>query len=518
MKSQEPEILLIYNARLLDEETDAPGAVLSIEGKIRAVFQGNFSSDESVSAPARAILKENGFSENSAVEFFNANGLTVTPSFIDLHVHLRDPGLTQKEDLNSGLHAAAAGGYGTVVAMPNTNPVTSTAARAKEIRERAKALNLANMFQVCSITRNFEGKDVSHLEEINSAEVPVISEDGKEVASSAIMLEGMKIAAKKGMIVACHCEDPELAAAARPLRKKALDIMKEYNLSAWGISKNQKEAPEQAMEEIQDALSKANELLALAEDISTERNLELAENAGCHIHLCHVSTEKSIEAIRRAKKKIAVKNAEFFRQLAESACSHNENEKAEKTEKAANAAPRMYAEPRAAGFSVTCEVTPHHLGLCGTGEPYIRALVNPPLRPETDRLALIEAIRDGTVDCISTDHAPHTAEDKAAGAPGFTGLETSFGVCNTKLVKEGQISAKKLSQLMSANPARILKLNKGLLKTGFDADFTLVNPDEEWKVEPQHFCSKGKATPFEGKVLSGTVKAVFISGKKVFEK
>ena len=178
----------------------------------------------------------------------------------------------------------------------------------------------------------------------------------------------------------------------------------------------------------------------------------------------------------------------------------------------------MYAEPRAAGFSVTCEVTPHHLGLCGTGEPYIRALVNPPLRPETDRLALIEAIRDGTVDCISTDHAPHTAEDKAAGAPGFTGLETSFGVCNTKLVKEGQISAKKLSQLMSANPARILKLNKGLLKTGFDADLTLVNPDEEWKVEPQHFCSKGKATPFEGRVLSGTVKAVFISGKKVFEK
>lgn len=511
MKTQEPEILLIYNARLLDEETDAPGAVLSIEGKICAVFQGCFSTEESVSAPARAILKENGFSENSAVEFFNANGLTVTPSFIDLHVHLRDPGLTQKEDLNSGLHAAAAGGYGTVVAMPNTNPVTSTAAQAKEIRERAKALNLANMFQVCSITRNFEGKDVSHLEEINSAEVPVISEDGKEVASSAIMLEGMKIAAKKGMIVACHSEDPELAAAARPLRKKALDIMKEYNLSAWGISKNQKEAPEQAMEEIQDALSKANELLALAEDISTERNLELAENAGCHIHLCHVSTEKSIEAIRRAKKKIAVKNAESFRHLAESACSHNENEKAE------NAEPRMYyAEPRAAGFSVTCEVTPHHLGLCGTGEPYIRALVNPPLRPETDRLALIEAIRDGTVDCISTDHAPHTAEDKAAGAPGFTGLETSFGVCNTKLVKEGQISAKKLSQLMSANPARILKLNKGLLKTGFDADLTLVNPDEEWKVEPQHFCSKGKATPFEGKVLSGTVKAVFISGKKSF--
>ncbi len=484
MKNSEPAILLIYNARLLDESTDSPGAVLSIEGKIRAVFQGCFNTEKAASELAKAILIENKIDENSAVEFFNAEGLTVTPSFIDMHVHLRDPGLTQKEDLESGLRAAVAGGYGTVVAMPNTNPVVSTGEQAKEIQKRAKALNLANMFQVCSITRNFEGKDVSHINELNPEEVPVISEDGKEVASSAIMLEGMKNAASRKLIVACHCEDPELAAAAKPFRKKALEIMKEYNLSAWGISKNQKKAPEKAMEEIQAALSNANELLALAEDIATERNLELAENAECHIHLCHVSTAKSIEAARRAKKKIS-----------ESKFNLSDT-----------------------GFSVTCEVTPHHIGLCGTEEPYIRALVNPPLRPENDRLALIEAIRDGTVDCISSDHAPHTAEDKAAGAPGFTGLETSFGVCNTKLVKECKISAKKLSQLMSANPARILKLNKGLLKTGFDADLTLVNLDEEWKVEPKNFFSKGKATPFEGEILSGTVKAVFISGKKVFEK
>lgn len=484
MKNSEPAILLIYNARLLDESTDSPGAVLSIEGKIRAVFQGCFNTEKAASELVKAILIENKIDENSAVEFFNAEGLTVTPSFIDMHVHLRDPGLTQKEDLESGLRAAVAGGYGTVVAMPNTNPVVSTGEQAKEIRERAKALNLANMFQVCSITRNFEGKDVSHINELNPEEVPVISEDGKEVASSAIMLEGMKNAASRKLIVACHCEDPELAAAAKPFRKKALEIMKEYNLSAWGISKNQKKAPEKAMEEIQAALSNANELLALAEDIATERNLELAENAECHIHLCHVSTAKSIEAARQAKKKISESKFDLS----------------------------------GTGFSVTCEVTPHHIGLCGTEEPYIRALVNPPLRPENDRLALIEAIRDGTVDCISTDHAPHTAEDKAAGAPGFTGLETSFGVCNTKLVKECKISAKKLSQLMSANPARILKLNKGLLKTGFDADLTLVNPDEEWKVEPKNFFSKGKATPFEGEILSGTVKAVFISGKKVFEK
>ena len=175
-------------------------------------------------------------------------------------------------------------------------------------------------------------------------------------------------------------------------------------------------------------------------------------------------------------------------------------------------------EPVENGFSVSCEVTPHHIAFCGTDEPNIRALVNPPLRSEDDRIMLIDAIRDGTVDCISTDHAPHTLEDKADGAPGFTGLETSYGVCNSVLVKEGQISSKRLSQLMSANPARLLKLKKGLLKIGFDADFSVVNPDEPWTVDSKHFFSKGKATPFEGRTLYGTVKTVFINGKKVFEK
>ena len=169
------------------------------------------------------------------------------------------------------------------------------------------------------------------------------------------------------------------------------------------------------------------------------------------------------------------------------------------------------------GFNVTCEVTPHHIALCGTEEPNIRALVNPPLRSEDDRIAILDALRDGTVDVIATDHAPHTYDDKANGAPGFTGIETAYGVCNTVLVQEGQLDSKRLSQLMSANPARILKLNKGLLKPGFDADITVVDPEESWIVEPKLFCSKGKATPFEGRSLTGRVKTVFIAGNKVFE-
>ena len=498
---------LIYNARLLDEANDTPGVLLVVEGKIRAVYQGYFTDAETVKGLAEIVMKEDGYTSSDLLELYDAQGLTVTPSFIDMHVHLRDPGLTHKENLETGLHAAIAGGYGTIVAMPNTKPVISTGEQAREVRERAAALGLANMFQVCSITKNFEGKETDHLLGLNREEVPVISEDGKEVASSAIMLDAMKIAGKKGMIVACHCEDPDLAAAARPFRKHALEVMEKYNLPAWGGSLDDNEdVPEEAIEEIDSALTEANVLLTMAEDIATERNINIARQAGCHLHCCHVSTAGSIEYVRKAKERLMDEAADFYADMADAAYDASEDGVQFKP-----------IPPMENGFSVTCEVTPHHIALCGTDEPNIRALVNPPLRSEDDRVMIIDAIRDGTVDCISTDHAPHTLEDKAGGAPGFTGIETSYGVCNTVLVKECQISAKRLSQLMSANPARILKLKKGLLKIGYDADLTVVNPDEQWIVDSRMFYSKGKATPFDGRTLTGKVKTVFINGRKIFE-
>ena len=173
---------------------------------------------------------------------------------------------------------------------------------------------------------------------------------------------------------------------------------------------------------------------------------------------------------------------------------------------------------KASDFAISCEVTPHHLALCGFDDPYLHTFVNPPLRSAVDRVALLKALRDGTIDCIATDHAPHTLDDKAAGAPGFTGFETAYAVCNTVLVKEGQIGAKMLSKLMSANPARILGLNKGLLRAGYDGDIAVTDPDKSWTVNPDAFYSKGKATPFEGRVLTGSVEAVFIAGKKIFER
>jgi dihydroorotase len=170
---------------------------------------------------------------------------------------------------------------------------------------------------------------------------------------------------------------------------------------------------------------------------------------------------------------------------------------------------------RSAHFKVTCEVTPHHLALSGEEEPLIRALVNPPLRTEEDRLAVIEALRDGTADVISTDHAPHTADDKAAGSPGFSGAETAFAVCNTVLVKENGFTLSELSKLMSANPARILGLKKGLLEPGYDADLVILDTEKRWEVHGADFKSKGKATPFEDETLTGKVEELFIAGKRI---
>ena len=476
---------LIFNARLLDESMDTPGALLIIDSDIRAVFQGYFTSQETASTLAHSVLAEDGRDNDCKLELYDARGLTVTPAFIDMHVHMRYPGQTQKEDLQSGLHAAAASGFGTVVAMPNTNPVVSSMDMALQIESEAAAVGLTNLFQSVSITKDFEGKDTSHLEEIDRHYIPVITEDGHDVLSSAVMLEGMKKAGERGLIVSCHCEDPTLAEKARPYRKNALEIMKAIGLSAWGTSEegfNPDDVEQAAVEQIDMNLTKANDLLRLAEDTATARNIMLAKEAGCHIHICHASTKAVFEEIYNAK-----------------------------FDKAND-------DSLPPGFSITAEATPHHIALAGTEEPLIRALVNPPLRADDDCDMLIESLRDGTIDVISTDHAPHTMEDKAAGSPGFTGLETAYAVCNTVLVKHNDFAPQKLSQLMSANPARILGLTKGLLKSGYTADLTLVDPEEEWVVDSRLFCSKGKATPFEGKELTGKVKGLFLAGRKVFER
>ena len=503
-------VVLIFNARLLDESMDTPGAVLLMDGKIRSVFHGYYTNSETLEKMARSVLSEDGLEEKTPIELHNAHGLTLTPAFIDMHVHLRYPGQTQKEDLNSGLHAAAAGGYGTIVAMPNTNPVVSSIEMAMKIEREAAAIGLTHLFQTVSLTRDFGGEDTSHLDFVEKKYVPIVSEDGRDVPTSGVMLEAMTKAGEKGLIVSCHSEDMTLGPMAKPFRAEALEVMKNIGLSAWGTGDEDFDADDddnaEALDRIDLALTKANDILALAEDVATVRNIMLAKEADCHVHIAHVSTAVSMNAIREAKNELYDEEADYNADEADAAYqAFEDGEKFAPSEKVKK------------GFSVSCEVTPHHLALCGTDEPYIRALVNPPLRSEDDRVALIEALRDGTADVISTDHAPHTFEDKAAGAPGFTGLETAYAVCNSVLVKDNQFNPRRLSQLMSAAPARLLGLQKGLLRSGYDADLTIVDPDEEWIVDSTKFYSKGKATPFEGRSLTGKVKYLFIDGRLVFE-
>lgn len=466
--------LLIYNAMLLDESTDTPGAVLSVDGKIRSVFNGYFTNANTVSSMAKAVLLEDGYSDDCTLELFDAAGLTLTPAFIDMHVHLRYPGQPLKEDLESGTHACASGGFGTICAMPNTNPVVSSKEQAGAIMNEAKQLGYTNVIQVVSITKDFEGKDISHIDELDPARTPVISEDGREVASSEVMLNAMEKAARKGLIVACHCEDPELAAMAKPFRQHGLKTLKENNIPLDPLKIHEiGNVPFDVSESIRDDFMNANELLRTAEDTLTQRNIALAELAHAKVHLCHVSTELSIDYVRQAKK-------------------------------------RGYT-------NISCEVTPHHICCSAYDWKEMLAIVNPPIRSIEDNKAIIEGIKDGTVDCISTDHAPHTQEDKEGGSPGFTGIELSYAACHTDLVCTKQISARKLSQLMSANPARIMGLNKGLLRQNYDADFTIVDPELQWKVDPNLFYSKGKWTPFTGRTLTGKVRALFLNGRMVIE-
>ncbi len=470
----------IYNAKLLDENLYSDGAILINGGKIQKIFSGKIAVKEDVFRVLNNEVSEKDFKE---LEFVDAEGLTVTPAFIDMHVHLRYPGQTEKEDLNSGLKAAIAGGFCTVVAMPNTNPVVSSYDDAVKIEKAAEKIGFTKVFQTVSITKDFDGKTTEHLNSVQKENVPVITEDGHDVLSTSVMYDGMKIAAQKGLIVSCHCEDPSLAEKAKPYRQQALKLMKENSLSAWGAdSESVEKVPAEVIKEIDGLLTTANHYLALAEDVATYRNIQIAQQTGCRVHIAHCSTKRSLECVRQAKIEIDQKLRSGI----------------------------------TTDFKISCEVTPHHIALCGTDEPNIRALVNPPLRSEEDRIAVIRAIKNGTADVISTDHAPHTLEDKAGGSPGFTGLETSYAVCNTVLVKQNGISAQKLSRCMSAQPARLLNLNKGLLQSGYDADLTFIAPDEKWTVHSSEFFSKGKASPFEGMELCGKVHSVFIDGKKVY--
>jgi dihydroorotase len=402
--------VLVRGARLADGCPGETCDVLIRGGVIAAVKN----------AP-RLEQKDSGGSGLSADGVcIEAGGLTCLPAFCDMHAHFRDPGMTQKEDLASGSRAAVRGGYTAVNLMANTKPVISTHAQVKDVLARAKRIGLVDVHQCVSITRDMDGRTVDHLEGLGK-HVRIISEDGRDVMDARIMLQAMTAAARLGFTVMCHCEDMNLSPV-------------DYRL---------------------------------AEDLMTQRNIQLARAAGCRLHIAHVSTEGSMHAVIAAKQ---------------------------------------------AGQPVTCEVTPHHLAL--TDATCFR--VNPPLRTQQDVDTLIRAVTEGWVDAIATDHAPHTPEDKTAGAPGMVGLETAFGVCYTALVQPGHITLAQLSRLMSANPANLLGMRKGRIEPGYDGDLVLVDLTTPWTVDPSTFASKGHNTPFDGTKLYGRVITTIKAGRVVY--
>ncbi len=397
-----------------------------------------------------AIVPKSEASTLTADKVVDGGGKFIIPGLIDLHVHLRDPGFEYKEDIYSGAECAAAGGVTSVFAMPNTKPATDNPEVLAYIKNKAADAS-CRVFPVAAITKNLESSELCDLVSLHDAGAAAFSDDGKPVMTARMLYEAMKTAAEKDYLIMSHCEDMSLA------KGGAINEGKISRMLGVGGIPN------------------------LAEDLATERDIMVAEAAGCRLHICHVSTRGALDCIRRAK---------------------------------------------ARGVKVTAETCPHYFSLSEADVIYYgsNAKMNPPLRSEDDVKAVIEAIIDGTIDCISTDHAPHSAEEKGSDIKtalnGIIGLQTSFIASYTNLVQTGHISFARLIELMSANPASITGLDKmglGSLEVGSPADFALVTLGCEHTVTKESLRGKSTNTPFVGMTFGARVDATFLCGKCVFE-
>ncbi|MFE4569061.1 dihydroorotase [Paenibacillus chitinolyticus] len=418
----------ILNGKLLDASgKETTGHVLVENGKIAAVTAGQEQPD------------------TTGHEVIEAAGKLVSPGFIDMHVHLREPGFEHKETIASGTRSAARGGYTTIACMPNTKPVIDTVETVKLIQ--GKAENEGNGVKVLPygcISRNQLGRELTDFEALKDAGVVAFTDDGVGVQSAQMMKDAMKRAAELGMPIVAHCEDETLVAGA-PVSE-----------GTFADKNGLKGIPNES------------------EAIHVGRDILLAEATGVHYHVCHVSTEQSVRLIRLGKQ---------------------------------------------IGVKVTAEVCPHHLLLSEEDIPGMDAnwKMNPPLRSKRDVEAVIEALEDGTIDIIVTDHAPHSEEEKAKGmqlAPfGIVGFETAFPLLYTKFVATGKWSLGFLIERMTSKPAEVFGLESGRLQVGSDADLTLVDLETEKEVDPAAFLSKSRNTPFTGWKLKGWPVLTMVGGK-----
>src|SRR5690348_5560509 len=385
-----------------------------------------------------------------ADETFDATGLLVAPGFIDMHVHLREPGQEHKETIATGVAAAVAGGFTAVACMPNTAPINDQASVTKLIIERAAAAGLARVYPIGAVSIGSKGEQLTEIPDLRAAGCVAVSDDGRPVATALLMRRALEYASMFDMPVIDHCEDPSLKGDGVAHEGPVAGL-----LGLRGIP-------------------------SVAESIMVERDATLAEVTKGHVHIAHMSALESLRAVRAAK---------------------------------------------ARGARVTCEVTPHHFvmtddSLERNGGYDTNMKMNPPLRGRADRDAMIEGLRDGSIDVIATDHAPHHADEKALEfdhAPfGIVGLETAVPLCLDRLVHADVVSLSRLVELLSVNPARLLRVAGGTLAEGAPADITILSPDREVTVHASTFRSKSKNTPFDGWTLTGAVAATIVAGRVVY--
>ncbi|MDP3275990.1 MAG: dihydroorotase [Deltaproteobacteria bacterium] len=424
-------LLVLKNARVIDPSLnlDVVADVVAENGRILHVGL-NAAAQLSPERDARVI---------------DCTGLWVIPGMVDIHTHLREPGLEYKEDIQSGTRAAAAGGFTTICAMPNTRPVNDNRAISEMMVSRARDVGVVRFHPIGAVTRNLDGKELTEMADMREGGCVAVSDDGRCVLHSGVMRRALEYARTFDLPLMQHAEDHNLTEGAQ-MHEGAVSTR--LGLKGWP---------------------------RVAEDHIVARDLMLAEYTSARYHVAHISTKGAVALVREAKSR---------------------------------------------GIRATTEVTPHHLLL--TDESVLgyetACKVNPPLREESDRQALIEALADGTIDCVATDHAPHAPSEKDAEfseAPnGMIGLETALPLL-LGLTRESRLSVMRLVESLTISPARIVGLPVGTLAVGALADITIIDPDRRWIVES--FVSKSRNSPFVGREVQGRIRATIVGGHVVYE-